>query len=95
MPPPQSRERIRVSASSQSAVCLLFASTNPPGTNDLVVRSNSRTVSASSPPSESATRQRRYSGGLQLAPFHTQLAFSAAERASRSITVSQTGAAVA
>ena len=59
VPGPQSRATISVSSSSQSAVCLLIGSVKPPSTNDLVVRSNSRTVSASVPPSERLTRQRR------------------------------------
>ena len=59
VPGPQSRARISVSSSSQAMSCRLRGSVNPPSTNDLVVGSNSRTVSASSPPSDSAIRQRR------------------------------------
>src|SRR6266705_114646 len=68
---------------------------NPPATNCLVVKSNSRRSVASDPPRDRATMQRRYSGSKQLAPLHDQGAPSALLNESRSITVSHDGFAVA
>ena len=91
MPGPQSRATIRVSRSIQSTSCLLWGRVKPSSTKRLVARSNSRTVTASSPPSESDSRQRVSAGRWQVAPFQTQLAPCDAESASRSSTVRHSG----
>ena len=89
-----SRDTSSVSIPIHAVFCLPLGSTKPSFTNARVVTSNSRTVTASSPPSESIRRHRRSAGCAQSAPCHTQLAFSAFASASRSSTVVQTGDAV-
>src|SRR5438309_8027020 len=54
---------------SQSTRCLPFGKTKPPFTNDLVGRSNSRIVTASSPPSERLIRSEEHTSELQ-SQFH-------------------------
>src|SRR5580692_1363885 len=88
-----SRASSNVSASSQATSCLPLGSEKPPSTNADLARSNSRKVTASSPPSDKLTMQRSSSGSRQMAPFQNQFAFSDFDSASKSMTVRQFGAA--
>src|ERR1700733_1564749 len=86
-----SRASSSVSASCQATSCLPLGSEKPPATNADLARSNSRKLTASSPPSDKLTMQRCCSGSRQTAPFQNQLAFSDVDNASRSMTVPQFG----
>src|SRR5207245_7266465 len=90
-PGPKSVPTYSVSRLRQATWLLASGKENPPGTNDFVVRSNSRTTCASEPPLEICTRQRWYSGGSGMAPSQTHATRSTLERESRSRTVSQPG----
>ncbi len=94
VPGPHSRATRSVEPSIQVASCLPRGREKPWSTNRADLRSNSRTWEASSPPSDSVTRQIRSSGFRQAAPRQTQVLPSALERASRSSTVSHLGVAV-
>ena len=95
LPGPKFVPTSRVLSSTQ--VALVFASgiVNPPATNCLVVKSNSRRSVASDPPRDRASMQRRYSGSRQDAPAQDHVTPSALLNESRSITVSHTGFALA
>ena len=84
-----------VFSSFQLTIDFASESSKPPSTNAFAKVSNSRLTVASAPPRDSDTMQWRWSGHRQLAPFHTQLVSSAADRASRSSTVSHAGESVA
>ena len=86
-----SRASSSVSASCQATSCFPLGSEKPPSTNADLATSNSRKVTASSPPSDRLMMQRSSSGSRQMAPFQNQLAFSDFDNASRSMTVRQFG----
>jgi hypothetical protein len=91
LPGPKSPATSSASSSYQVTLCFASGRRNPPSTNARRSRSNSRTSTASAPPRESRTRQRRYSGSRHVAPPYDQ--FTPSSRASRSTssTVSHEG----
>ncbi|SHU21297.1 Uncharacterised protein [Mycobacteroides abscessus subsp. abscessus] len=91
LPGPKSVPTYTVSASTQLIWVLASGSSNPPATNCLVSRSNSRTTTASEPPRDRLTSARRKSGRSAAAPAHTQFSSSVAARASTSMTTSHSG----
>ena len=94
VPGPKSRQASSVFSSIHVAFPFDSGSRKPPSTNCFVTTSNSRSSSASLPPFDSATRQRRSSGRRQVVPCHTQFAPSRAESVSTSSTVSHSGFAL-
>src|SRR5665213_850840 len=86
-----SRAMSNVFGSSHVLLCLPCGMTKPSFTKLLDFRSNSRLVTASSPPSDRLRMQRVSAGSAQSAPFQNQFAFSAFDSASRSRTVCHAG----
>src|SRR6266581_324754 len=95
VPGPKSVPTNAVLSSTQVVLVFASGSLNPPVTNVLVVKSNSRVSWASDPPRESPIRQRWDAGSKQSAPPQDHVTPSALLSESRSITVSQVGVAVA